>query len=209
MRAWEKRGYDSAVGFINKNKIAMSKLFYIDVETTGTNPKKHGLIQIAGIIEIDGREEERINLLVSPFEGDVIEDEALEVIGKDEKVLWSYEKPKIIYDRLIGYMEKYVDRYDRTDKFHFIGYNSRFDDSFIRSWFRKLDDVYYGSWFYWPAIDVSNLAAVSLIDQRSAMPNFKLMTVADYLGIDVDPDKAHDALYDVEITRLMHKTLTS
>lgn len=187
----------------------MSKLFYIDVETTGTNPQKHGLVQIAGIIEVDGEEKERINLLISPFEGDTIEAEALEVIGKDEELLWSYEQPREIYKQFIACMEKYVDRYDRSDKFHFIGYNSRFDDSFIRTWFRKLDDNYYGSWFYWPAIDVSNLAAVHLIDQRGSMPNFRLMTVADYLGIDVDADKAHDALYDVEVTRKMHKTLTS
>lgn len=187
----------------------MSKLFFIDVETTGTDPAKHGLVQIAGIIEIDGEEKERINLLVSPFEGDIIDPRAMQVIGKDEEMIRSYEHPEEIYKQFIACLEKYVDRYERSDKFHFIGYNSRFDDSFIRAWFRKLDDNYYGSWFHWPAIDVSNLAAVHLLEQRGTMQNFKLMTVADELGISVDPEKAHDALYDVEVTREMYKALIS
>ena len=32
----------------------MSKIAWIDTETTGLNPKEHALIQLSGIIEIDG-----------------------------------------------------------------------------------------------------------------------------------------------------------
>lgn len=187
----------------------MSKLFYIDVETTGTDPKRNGLVQIAGIIEIDGEVKQKINLLAAPFEGDVIEAEALQVIGKDEGELRAYDHPEVIYNQLISTMDQYVDRYDRSDKFHFIGYNSRFDDGFIREWFKKLNDNYYGSWFHWPAIDVSNLAAIHFLGRRGTLPNFKLMGVAEALGIDVDPGQAHDALYDVRITRKIFQLLTN
>lgn len=185
----------------------MEKLFYIDVETTGTDPSKHGLVQIAGIVEIDGEVKEKINLFIAPFEDDVIEQEALEVIGKTKAELMGYSSPRSIYQELVRGMEKYVDRYNREDKFHFVGYNSRFDDSFIRAWFKKLNDKYYGSWFHWPAIDVSNLAAIHFLNNGGRPTNFKLMTVANELGIAVDTDQAHDALYDVRITRKIFKSL--
>lgn len=186
----------------------MGKHFYIDVETTGTDPSKNGLVQIAGIIEIDGGQVEKINFNIAPFPEDRIDSKALQVIGKTAEELTSYSSPRAVYTEIIRKMEQYVDRYNRDDKFHFIGYNSRFDESFIRAWFEKLDDVYFGSWFHWPAIDVSNLAAVHFLDSRDDLVNFKLMTVANALGIQVDPESAHDAMYDIEITRQIFKMLT-
>ena len=183
------------------------KLFHIDVETTGTDAKENGLVQLAGIIEIDGDIKEKVDLLTCPFPNDTIEQSALDVIGKTEEEIKSYEDPQPIYRELISMMDHYVDRYNSSDKFHFIGYNSRFDESFIREWFRRLNDPYFGSWFYWPAIDASNLAAVELSDVRHTMPNFKLMTVAKELGISVDEDKAHDAFFDIVITRKIYKNL--
>jgi DNA polymerase III epsilon subunit-like protein len=41
---------------INENQVGgiLKKTLYIDTETTGTDPAKHGLIQLACIAEIDG-----------------------------------------------------------------------------------------------------------------------------------------------------------
>ena len=186
----------------------MSKQFYIDVETTGTDPQANALVQIAGIIEIGGETAETIDLLTAPFEDDELTDEALDVIGKTEQELRGYRQPRDVYQELIDVMDGYVDRYDSGDKFHFIGYNSRFDESFIRSWFKKLNDNYFGSWFHWPAIDVSNLAAIHFMQNGGQPSSMRLMSVAESLGIDIDQDKAHDALYDIEITKEMFEVLT-
>ena len=97
-------------------------------------------------------------------------------------------------------MGKYIEKFDRNDKFHFIAYNANFDDNFMRSFFKKNNDNYYGSWFYWPPLDVANLAGAYLANSRSKMINFKLMTVANFLGFEADSGKAHDALYDIETT---------
>ena len=32
----------------------MRKVLWLDIETTGLDPERHGIVQIAGIIEIDG-----------------------------------------------------------------------------------------------------------------------------------------------------------
>jgi len=98
-------------------------------------------------------------------------------------------------------MKKYVDPYDKTDKFNFIAYNANFDNQRIRDFFDKIGDKYFGSWFYYPYLDVMTMAAVALVLERRNMPNFKLNTVAKKLGIQVDDAKTHDAMYDIYLTR--------
>ena len=178
-----------------------SKRFFIDVETTGVNSRTDALIQLGGIIEIDGEIKEKLNLRIKPFPNDVINDKALEVNGITREELSTFSPPKKMYKKLTSIMSKYVDKFNKLDKFHFIGYNSRFDDDFVRSWFKKNGDKYYGSYFFWPSIDVANIAAVKFMDERHKFSNFKLMTVAKYAGVEVDPASAHDAMYDIEITR--------
>lgn len=177
------------------------KLFFIDVETIGLDSDKNGIIQIGGIIEIDGKEKERINLSICPFPNDIIDDRALEVNRMTKDEILAFPPPADAYRALTRTMLKYISKFDRSDKFHFVGYNSRFDDDFLRSWFKKCDDDYYGSYFYWPAIDVANVAAIKFMDTRGVFANFKLMTVARAAGIEIDNNKAHDAMYDIEITK--------
>lgn len=45
------------------------------------------------------------------------------------------------------------------------------------------------------------------MSRRAGMKDFKLLTVARELGLKVDEAKAHDARYDVEVTREMFKRL--
>jgi DNA polymerase-3 subunit epsilon len=40
------------------------------------------------------------------------------------------------------------------------------------------------------------------------MENFKLMTVARTLGIEVDESQLHDALYDVKLTKEIYERCT-
>jgi DNA polymerase-3 subunit epsilon len=53
-----------------------------------------------------------------------------------------------------------------------------------------------------------NLAAEALKEDRAELPDFTLKTVAARLGITVEKERLHDALYDVELTRAMYRKLT-
>ena len=117
----------------------------------------------------------------------------------------AYDNPRKIYRDFTSLLGLYVDRYDRAKKFHFIGYNAMFDSNHLRAWFKKNNDKYYGSWFYFPPIDVMGMAAVQLITRRAGMQDFKLLTVAEELGLKVDEEKMHDARYDIALTRAMFK----
>jgi len=184
------------------------KIFHLDVETTGTDDTKHGLIQFSGMIEIAGEEKETVDLKIAPFPDDEIDPEALEIQDRTEEEIREYMDPKAAYNNLMKIMGNHIDKYDRSDKFHMVGYNVKFDEGFLRAFWDKNDDPYVGSLFHWPSIDVANIVAYRYMKSRSKFKNYKLMTVAEALGMEIDEDKAHDALYDIEVTRKLFHAMS-
>lgn len=180
----------------------MSKLFFYDLETTGTNPGRNGIHQISGEIVIDGTTVETFDFKVQPNPKAQIEDAALAVGGVTREQIMAYPPMGQVYTQLVAMLSKYVNKYDKTDKFHLVGYNNRgFDDNFLRGFFLQNGDNYFGSWFWADSIDVLVLASMLLADHRHELPNFKLATVAEYLGIDTTAGKLHDASFDIFVTK--------
>lgn len=186
----------------------MKQLFY-DLETTGVNPSKNGIHQISGAIVIDGIEKEVFDFKVKPNPQAFIEVEALAVAGVTYEQVMAYPPMEEVYQRLIAMLGKYVDKYDKKDKFHLVGYNNAsFDNNFFRGFFLQNGDKYFGSWFWSDTIDVMVLASLYLADRRHTMENFKQGTVAKTLGIEVDDTRLHDAMYDIEICRGIYDIVT-
>lgn len=177
------------------------KLLFFDLETTGTSPAKHGIHQISGKIVIDGVVKEAFDFHVRPNPKALIEDAALEVAGVTREQILAYPPMEDVYRQIVAMLGKYVNKYDKKDKFFLVGYNNAsFDDPFLRGFFMQNGDMYFGSWFWANAIDVMVLASDYLADRRPEMENFKLATVAKFLGIEVDDAHLHDAGYDIDLT---------
>lgn len=195
----------------NNTPSPIRKRIYIDVETTGLYSNSCGIVQIGGIIEIDGKVAETFDLRPQPFLDDDIYDDALKVTGLTKEEIWDpdkYEPPETVHKTLTGIMSKYIDRFNKKDKFHLLGYNVlAFDIPFMRAWFKKCGDKYFGSWFFHPPLDVMVIAAYMLQAKRHTVPNFQLSTVASALNLPWEDDKAHDAMYDIEITRWIMQVL--
>lgn len=188
----------------------MSKLFFYDLETTGTNPGRHGIHQISGEIVIDGKSVETFDFKAQPNPKAQIEDAALAVGGVTREQIMAYPPMGQVYTQLVTMLAKYVNKYDKTDKFHLVGYNNRgFDDNFFRGFFLQNGDNYFGSWFWADSIDVLVLASTFLADRRADLPNFKLATVADFLGIDTTAGKLHDASFDIYVTKAVFDFIMS
>lgn len=182
---------------------------FLDLETTGTDVKKHSIHQIAGMVEIDGEVVEKFNYKVRPHPKAKIEKEALRVGGVTEEQILKYEPMEVIYKRFIKLLGKYINKYDKKDKAYVVGFNNRgFGDIFLRAWFKQNGDLYYGSWFWADSLDVLVLASQHLIGRRVNMKNFKLKTVATTLGIEVEEERLHDAYYDVELARNIYEIVT-
>lgn len=185
------------------------KLFFFDLETTGTNPGKHGIHQISGQIVIDGIVKESFDFHVQPNPKAIIEDEALAVAGVTREQIAQYPPMATVYAQLIAMLSKYVDKFNKKDKLFLVGYNNAaFDNQFLRGFFLQNADKYFGSWFWANTLDVMVLATNYLLDIRPDMDNFKLSTVAATLGVQVDGDSLHNALYDIELTKAVFDIVT-
>lgn len=185
------------------------KLFYFDLETTGVKFWKNGIHQISGLIEINGKIKEEFNFHVKPFAAALVEPEALAVANITAEDLEDYSEMEDVYQELNSILSRYVDKFDKTDKFFLVGYNNAaFDNPFFRAFFVQNGDNYFGSWFWSSPLDVFVLASQNLINDRAQMKDFKLKTVAAKLGIEVDESQLHNAKYDIYLTRAIYKEVT-
>lgn len=178
------------------------KILYFDVETTGLNAVENGIIQLAGIVEIDGKVQEEFNFNIKTFPDDKIEDKALEVHGNTRDDIASFPEPLVVYHKLTAILMKYVYRYKKNktfaDKFYPAGYRVLFDIDFLNEWFVKCGDKYFGSWQNWHSIDALQKLYEMELKGLITLPNYKLDTVCKHFGIEIN---AHDALSDIRATR--------
>lgn len=184
------------------------KLAFLDTETTGLKPPDdYGLVDLAIIIEIDGEVKEKISIQCAPSPNDIITQHALDTQEVTEAELRSRQSPKEAEHKLISILEKYIDRYDKTDKLTIIGYNVQFDVDFLESFFNKNNNKFFGSWFNRRPLDVMGLAYYYRFKTGDELDDWKLETVCNFFGISIS--KAHSALPDAEATRSLFHTLDS
>lgn len=180
----------------------IKKLFY-DLETTGVNYKRNSIHQISGIIDYDGDVIEEFDIRLQPHPKAEIEPEALEISGITELDLELNQPFHDGFSEFLRLIGRHIDQYDRRDKFHLVGYNNRkFDDEFLRAWFRQNEHNWYGSFFYSDSIDVMVLMSQLCLPFRNDLKDFKLQTLKEYFMPDYEgEDNYHNSLFDVRITR--------
>jgi putative exonuclease len=187
----------------------MNKIIFIDTETGGVNPEKAALIQLSGIIRIDKKDVEKFNFYIKPFENSEVTEKALEVQGRTLEDLKTdkYVEEKEVYKQFINILDKYIDKYDRTDKFIVAGYNVRFDVDILKTFFQR-----HGNNFLFSYLDSSMLDplySIRLLQIAEILPvleNNKLETWCKHFGIEL---KAHDSLEDIEATKKLIGKLIS
>lgn len=187
----------------------MNKIIFIDTETGGVNPEKAALIQLSGIIRIDKKDVEKFNFYIKPFENSEVTEKALEVQGRtlEELKTDKYVEEKEVYKQFINILDKYIDKYDRTDKFIVAGYNVRFDVDILKAFFQR-----HGNNFLFSYLDSSMLDplySIRLLQIAEILPvleNNKLETWCKHFGIEL---KAHDSLEDIEATKKLIGKLIS
>ena len=187
----------------------MNKIIFIDTETGGVNPEKAALIQLSGIIRIDKKDVEKFNFYIKPFENSEVTEKALEVQGRtlEELKTDKYVEEKEVYKQFINILDKYIDKYDRTDKFIVAGYNVRFDVDILKAFFQR-----HGNNFLFSYLDSSMLDplySIRLLQIAGILPvleNNKLETWCKHFRIEL---KAHDSLEDIVATKKLIGKLIS
>lgn len=182
------------------------KIFYADTETTGLDPKTHEAFQLAFIIEVDGKVVCEKNIKLRPAHPERADARALEVTKKTLAELAAYPARAAGFKEFTDTLAKFVDRFDKKDKFVWVGQNPEFDVRFVRALFEEHGDKYYGSWFDSRPADLISLAVACKLKGLINPENFKLATLAAEFKIEFD---AHDALADVRVTRDVWGRLSS
>jgi DNA polymerase III subunit epsilon len=190
------------------------KLCFVDLETTGLDRKKNDIFQLSAIITDPSGDNvlDKITLSFKPYQLNDYEEAAFEKTGVTLEYLNSLELDSLTArDIFIDFLKKHVDPFNKSDKLQFIAYNAPFDSEFLREWWNKANDPYFGSLFWNPPICVMQAAAWFVRRVRGALFNFKLGTICEAAELGWDDSKAHDAEYDItktlELYRYLSKTM--
>ena len=181
------------------------KILWLDTETTGLDTVKHDVIEIACLIDIDGAEKERFHSLVRPFNPENASLDALAIHGHGMEEIKAFPEHGLVHKKLTDWMGRWVDKYDKEDKFFPAGQNVRFDVDMLKSFFWKSGDKYFGSWFGYHGIDLASVAAffhlagrIDLKDKDGKV-SAKLESIARAVGL--KQKEPHNAMDDVLLTR--------
>lgn len=185
------------------------KLAFIDVETTGVG-ESTGLIEITCIVDFWQNNEiirhEEGTLKMSPFPNDEYEEESMNLLGYTPDELMSWPEPTEQYQIMVSLFDELVDKYNKSDKMFFIGYNSYFDLDHLDRFFKKNGNEYLRSYFWWPVIDVAGLVQQDVMQERDIFPDLKLQNVCKYYKI--RRTKLHDSKDDILATRDIYYRIT-
>lgn len=183
------------------------KLVFIDTETTGTDPACNGIHQLSMVMELydmvkkERRIIEQLDLRIRPFDGTLYDEEALKVSKVTREEIEGYPPEYQQFKRLRAVLDAHCNKFDKKDKYYFIGYNVHFDRDFLLELFRRNGEKYFFSYFYSNPIDVMTLTSMLTFGQRPEMPNYQLGTVTKTLIPHVGGANFHNANDDISVTR--------
>jgi len=176
------------------------KILWYDTETTGLT-ENSAMFQISGVIEIDGEVKEEFDIFCHPHEGADISDQALEVTGVTRKQLDSFQSPKKAYKELVKVFSKYIDKFNKEDKFIIAGQNVKFDIDVLNRFFKRNDDNYLGSFLNYKQVfdTLSVYTALEIADVVPRLENHKLETICKVMKVELS--NAHNSLADIKATK--------
>lgn len=159
----------------------MKKLIFLDTETTGNQPDKDFLCQLA----FKTADETFCELFKPPIS---IPPEASAVTHITDKHV--ADKPAFKESSNYGAIKLMLE--DPTAVM--IAHNARFDTAILAN-----DDIF-------PVNIICTLRVARALDKNNVIPQYKLQYLRYYLGIDIEAD-AHDALGDVLVLEQLFKRL--
>lgn len=177
----------------------MSKILWFDLETSGLDSVKNGIIQFAALIDIDGDIKETIDLCMNP-EGKEVSPDALQVQGRTFEEVKTYRPALEVRLDIKAAFSRHVDPYNRADKFIVGGFNAQFDIGFLEQLWKEAGDNYLRS-FLGPLI-IDPFRIQGFMEWAGACPTpprRNLETLCGAWGVELG--NAHNALADITATR--------
>lgn len=174
----------------------MNKLFAVDVETTGLDPKVNSIVSIGAVdIEVPERS---FYKECRPFEGAIIEDAALHVNGFTRE---DFEKQLLDEAMLINHFFDWLDQQEGTPIM--VAHNSAFDKSFIAE---AANRAGFKNPFSFRTIDIHSIVYMHLLRThgRVDVKSLSLNECLKSFGLDKEPDP-HNALTGAKCNQQLFK----
>jgi DNA polymerase III subunit epsilon len=189
----------------------VGKIFWVDCETTGLDSVNHAIIQIAGLIEINERVEETVNLFMRPLLGnekfhykenpgidDEINNEALKVNGRSREEIFDFQHPRVAFESLFSTLDRYINKDDPHSRFICGGKNVGFDMGFMWEGFSKTGFDNFSDYFLDVSRELECLIADMIAEKNLKLENYSLSTVCEYYNVEINN---HEAMSDIIATR--------
>ncbi len=169
----------------------------VDVETSGVDPLKHSLLEIAAVTIKQNEEshyviDETFICHVIPFEGAKLDPKAMEITKIDpyHPFRFAVDEEKALH-KLFKFSKKAVNAH-HCRRAVLVGHNAHFDLGFIQTAMQRCE-IKSGPFHSFTCLDTATLSG--LVYGKTVLA--KALKKA---GIAFDKDKAHSALYDAEKT---------
>lgn len=172
----------------------MIKLF-TSIKTTGTIPWKHGITEIAILVEKSGKVIDQMYTKMNP--GDVeFDPKALTINNEKIEDIQKYIPQEFAFKHIEEILKKH---YSQNEKFMIVAYNAPFVYDFILNMFKLYGVTVNESgeqhnrffdYFYSPALDVMQLANIAMLDIRPTIPDFKFNTICTAFDLPTPSDNS-------------------
>ena len=172
----------------------MIKLF-TSIKTTGTIPWKHGITEIAILVEKSGKVIDQMYTKMNP--GDVeFDPKALTINNEKIEDIQKYIPQEFAFKHIEEILNKH---YSQNEKFMIVAYNAPFVYDFILNMFKRYGVTVNESgeqhnrffdYFYSPALDVMQLANIAMLDIRQTIPDFKFNTICTAFDLPTPSDNS-------------------
>ena len=164
----------------------MQKYVIIDTETTGLDAEKHEIVSFGGIVLIDHKIVETIEIKIKPAHIDTADQKALEINGySPDKWQYANTQKEGAY-KIAHFIERHRDKI-------FAGHNLQFDIKFIQA-LGKNQNVYMSIPAMYPYIDTRDLCRSML--SGYGLSSMSLDNICAFLGW--HRRASHTALSDCE-----------
>jgi len=197
------------------------KSVWIDFETSGLEAKRHAIVQLAMLFDINGEVVDKLTLNIQPFENDhvnfVMNDKPQEMLwgdiqfmaeaignatlpvnGISFKDMIGYLEPLEAHEQIVAFLDKHIDKFDKVDKAWVGGYNVRFDLDFLVEFFNRCEDKFLGSYINYRCLDPYSVLQNNDYKANEHLKSLSLENVCKEFELE---HVAHDALSDIEATR--------
>jgi DNA polymerase-3 subunit epsilon len=118
--------------------------------------------------------------------------------------LKTYMLPGEAITEIVKLLNRYIDPFNKEDKFIVVGYNVNFDVEFLSQFFRKHFNKFLFSYIGAQVDPLAIIRFLTATGKITGCSSHKLEHVCHYFGIYL---QAHDAMSDIEATRKIYRML--